>query len=113
MRIPVTTSLTIEDFTAGVVTVPVSITKNCIFGKRASGQVFATQRPGTNIFLNVSDTAVTDVQGRGIYYWEAVDAIYFVNNDEVYKTSYTGALTGASTTAGTERVEFFEVGDFC
>ena len=112
MRIPVTTSLTIEDFTAGVVTVPVSITKNCIFGKRASGQVFATQRPGTNIFLNVSDTAVTDVQGRGIYYWEAVDAIYFVNNDEVYKTSYTGALTGASMTAGTERVEFFEVGDY-
>lgn len=110
MRIPVTTSLTIEEFSGGVITVPVSQTKNCIYGRRASGQIFATQRPGINIFEDASGT-VSDIQGRGIIYWDEVDALYFVNNDTVYKSSY-GAPLAATMSAGTERVDMFVIGSY-
>ena len=111
MRIPLTTGLTIEAFNSGKVTTKVSGTINAIYGKRADGTVYVTQRPGINIFEDASASAVTDEAGRGVYYWDAVGAKYFVNNDTVYKSSYSAPLA-ATMTAGIDRVEFFEVGDY-
>ncbi|MEN8171423.1 MAG: hypothetical protein ABFS03_00935 [Chloroflexota bacterium] len=110
MRVPVTTSLTIEQFVAGQVTVKVSGTKNAVYGKRADGTVFASQRPGVNIYEDASAASVTTGKGRGIYYWAAVGAKYFVNGATVYKASYSAPLA-ATMTAGTDKVNFYEVGD--
>lgn len=108
MRIQVVTYLNIEEFTGGSVDVKVSGTINCIYGQRPDGTVFATQRPGINIFEDCSLT-VSDAQGRGVYYWNEVGDKYIVNYDTVYKGSYSG--TTMSITAGLERVDIFECGN--
>lgn len=110
MDIPVVTELAIEEFSGGKITIPVSMTTNVVYGKRPSGKVFATQRPSINIFEDASET-VTDTLGRGIYYWNSVDARYIVNGDTVYKNDYSAPLA-ATLTSGTERVEIFEVGGY-
>jgi len=109
-RIPVITNLSIDSFSGGVVTKVASSTKNAVFGTYSDGRVYATQRPSINIFEDASAT-VADEQGRGIYYWNKVDARYFVNKDTVYKGDYSSPLA-ATMTAGTDKVYFFEVGDY-
>lgn len=107
-RIPIPTSLGIDDFSGGVINVTSSSATNAIFNKYPDGRIYATQRPSINIFEDASAT-VADAQGRGIYYWNAVGARYFVNTDTVYKGDYSGPLA-ATMTAGTDKVYFFEVG---
>jgi hypothetical protein len=109
-RIPVVTNLSIDKFSGGVVTEVASSTTNAVFGTYSDGRVYATQRPSINIFEDASAT-VADTQGRGIYYWNKVGARYFVNKDTVYKGSYAAPLA-ATMTAGTDKVYFFEVGDY-
>lgn len=94
-RVPVTTTLGIEKFTAGVVDIPYSRTKNVVYGKRPNGTIYASQRPGINIFEDASDT-VSNARGRGIYYWDAVGALYFVNNNKVYKSDYSTEVNEAA-----------------
>lgn len=108
--IPIVTSLSIEKFSGGAITIPVSRCTNVVFGKRPSGVIYASQRPSINIFEDASST-VSDAAGRGVYYWNKAGARYFVNDDTVYKDSYSAPLA-ANISAGTERVEIFEVGDY-
>ena len=108
--IPIVTELAIEEFAGGVVTIPVSMCTNVVYGKRPSGNIFATQRPGINTFEDASAT-VADAAGRGVYYWGAVGSLYIVNHDTVYRNNYSTPLA-VNVTAGTERVEIFEVGDY-
>jgi len=110
MRIPVTTSLGIDNFSGGVVNVSSSSVTNAIFNKYADGRFFATQRPSINIFQDAS-ADVAKVKGRGIYYWDAVSAIYIVNDDTVYKNTYAAAL-GVTMTSGTDKVYIHEIGDY-
>ncbi|MEE8208710.1 MAG: hypothetical protein V3T88_07165, partial [Nitrosomonadaceae bacterium] len=109
-RIPITTSLAIDNFSGGVVNVASSSTTNAIFDQYADGRFFATQRPSINIFEDASVT-VADTKGRGIYFWNAVGARYFVNDDTVYKGDYSAPL-GVTLTSGTDKVYFFEVGPY-
>ena len=109
-RIPVTTTLAIDSFSGGVINVASSSSTNAIFNKYADGSYFATQRPSVNIFEDAS-SVVADTKGRGIYYWNKVGARYFVNNDTVYKGNYSAPL-GVTLTGGTDKVDFFEVGDY-
>jgi hypothetical protein len=109
-RIPITTSLGIDTFAGGSLSVLSSGVINAIYGKHPDGRVYATQRPSVNIYEDASAT-VADAAGRGIYYWAAVGSRYFVNSDTVYKGSYSAPL-GVTMTAGTERVYFFEVGAY-
>ena len=111
MRIPITTSLSIEQFSSGLATIKQSGTINAIYGQRADGTVYATQRPGVNIYLDCSGAGISDTKGRGIYYWPAASAYYFVNDDTVYKGDYASPLA-QTITSGIERVEFFEVGAY-
>jgi len=108
--VPITTELSIEEFAGGVITVPQSMCTNIIFGKYPSGNVFATQRPSVNVFEDAS-VSVADVKGRGVYHSNLIDDRYFVNDGVVYKGSYSAPLA-QNITPGTERVDFFEVGDF-
>lgn len=110
MRITAITSLFIKKFQEGRITLASSFAKNAVFDKYPDdGNWFATQRPAINIYETASDT-VTDAQGRGIYYWQAVQKSYFVNNDTVYQTSYAGSTMSIS--AGTGHVWFFELGAY-
>ncbi len=111
MRISAVTDLFIKKFAAGGIILASSYSKNVIYDKYPdSGNWFATQRPGVNIFEDVSATGVTDARGRGVYYWNDVSASYVVNNGTVYKSSYAGP--NMSITAGVERCYLFEIGDF-
>jgi len=108
-RIPVTTTLSIDNFSGGVVNVASSSSTNAIFNQYADGRYFATQRPSVNIFEDASAT-VADAKGRGVYYWDKVSALYFVNDDTVYKGNYSAPL-GVALSSGTDKIYFFEVGD--
>ena len=109
-RIPVVTSLSIDSFSGGVINVASSLATNAIFNTYADGRVYATQRPSINIFEDASAT-VADTKGRGIYYWNKASARYFVNDDTVYKGDYSAPLA-ATLTSGTDKVYFFEIGDY-
>lgn len=63
-----------------------------------------------NIFEDASNTVV-DRKGRNVYYWNEVSAHYFVNDDTVYKASYSAAVTN-NLSSGTEKVYFFEIGTY-
>ena len=105
IEIPVVTDLHIERYgTYG------SYVQNGIIGKYPSGDTYITQRPAVNTIAQPGDEAVSDALGRGIYYWEAGNVLYFVNNDVLYKTDYATAITTTNqVTAGTKRVWFDEL----
>lgn len=111
VRIPVTTELKIEEFAGGKITVAQTMVKNGIFAQRADKTWYTTQRPSLNIADDASDD-ISDAKGRGVYYWETVGATYYVNDATIYKNSYSSAVTGTGFTGGTERVYFFEVGNY-
>jgi len=64
-----------------------------------------TQRPSITIFENANST-VTDNRGRGIYYWDANTDLYFINNDTIYKNSYSTVI--GAITAGTQKCKILE-----
>lgn len=109
MRIPVTPNLKIEEFLGGQIVTYESVAKNAIFEKDSQGVWSLTQRPAVNVSQDPSDESVTAVRGRGVYDWSAVNAEYFVNDNEVYKGTYATtvreagltltSLTSSSTTA--------------
>lgn len=108
MRIPVTTSLKIEEFVGGQIVTYESVAKNAIFEKDSQGVLSLTQRPAVNVSQDPTDESVTAVKGRGIYDWSAVNAEYFVNDNDVYKGSYgttvresAQSVTNLQQTAGT------------
>jgi len=107
--IPLTVDLHIEKFASGAITRVDSSAKNVIYAQYPDQRWYATQRPGVNMFENASQTVV-DARGRGIYYLDAVTDRYIVNNDTVYKSSYSGSTMTIS--AGTQRVFMAEVGDY-
>jgi len=108
--IPITTQLSIEEFSGGAIVVPQSMCTNVIYGKYPSGNIFATQRPSVNIFEDASVT-VADAKGRGVYHSNLINDRYIVNDNVVYKGNYTAPLAQLIS-SGVERVEMFEVGDF-
>lgn len=113
MRLPVPTTIKIKSFAGGTITDTDAFSINAVYGKRVNGDIYAEQRPGVNIFEDASEVPITDARGRGIYWWEKLStpARYFVNNDTVYKNSYSSPL-GVTMSAGLERVEILEVGDY-
>lgn len=95
MRIPLATNLKIEDFVSGVILTWDRVVKNGIFSKREDNSFFLTQRPAVNIVEDCSAT-VSDVRGRGCYYWGLAGALYIVNAGEVYKDSYSATVREAA-----------------
>ena len=107
--IPLTVNLHIEKFAGGNVTEYESGCTNIIFDQYADGRWYATQRPGVNQVEDASAT-VSDARGRGCYYWDAVTDKYIVNNNKVYKGSYSG--TSMTISAGTQRVFIESIGNY-
>ena len=94
MRWPVMPTLGIEDFLGGEIITSVSRVTNGIFLPRSNGNLYVTQRPATDINQDASDT-VSLTCGRGIFYWDANSAIYFVNDNKVYKNTYATEVNEA------------------
>jgi hypothetical protein len=109
MRISAITDIHIKEFAGGGILKMSSYNINAVYDKYSNGNWYATQRPGINVFEDASET-VSDAAGRGVYYWNKVGKKYFVNDDTVYQTSYSGSTM--SITAGTERVYMFELGNY-
>lgn len=119
--VPVQTTLGIEEFSGGEITVPISSVINGIFLKRSDGTFYTTQRPSIDVAIDASVT-VSAARGRGVTYWKAVDADYFVNDNKVYQNTYStevneaavtvSGLTGTGTTAtATAAAHGYKTGD--
>lgn len=98
MRLPIPTTLKIEEFVGGAIVVAESMVKNGVLEKNAAGVWSVTQRPAVNVAEDPTDSSVTAVRGRGIYDWAAVSATYFVDDDEVYKGDYSTTVREAALT---------------
>lgn len=108
-RLPILASVDPESTGSGEVTNG-AFSKNALYSKYPDGRVYATQRPAISIREKASDT-VSDAMGRGVIYWDAVNAYYFVNNDTVYKGGYSSPL-GVTLSAGRDPVTMLEIGDY-
>jgi hypothetical protein len=106
IRIPLTATLDPEKFGGGVITGGTD-TCNIIYEKYSDGKLYATQRPPIAVIKDAS-SAVSDSRGRGCYFWETNNSLYFVNDDTVYKGTY--ATTVGTITAGKEPVTITELG---
>lgn len=107
-RVPLLQSLDIEGFTTAVLDGKGMYVKNCIIERYPSGTEYSTQRPTVGVYEDASDT-VSKIKARGLYYWDAVNALYIVNDDTVYKNTYSTAVTN-TITSGTDRVYMNELG---
>lgn len=74
---------------------------NAIY-EEVNGKRYITQRPSINIEQDASDD-ISDVQGRGLFYWDEESALYMVNYDTLYKTNYASVIS-AGLTAGSQKV---------
>jgi len=72
-------------------------------------QVYATQRPSITV-TELAAASVTDARGRAVYHWTEGDAIYMVNNTDLYKGNY-GTSISSAITAGTNPCTFLELDD--
>lgn len=110
IKIPVITSLSIEDMSAGVAGVTGSSITNGVIMKYPDGGYYVTQRPS---FTTFNATAAPASRGRGIYYWEAASKLFIVNDNKLYANDYNVEITPAGTetamSSGYRKVFFTEL----
>jgi len=70
---------------------------------KSKGKPVVTQRPS----INIDEVAVT-AKGRAIYFWDANNVLYIVNDNTIYKNTYSGAM-GTTITAGTQKCKFLQL----
>lgn len=107
MRIPLTPNLHINAFNGATITEKDSGITNGIVEKR-NDVLYVTQRPSIDVFDDASSNGA-DARGRAIYYWDAADDLYFLNNDTIYKNT-SATTVSTSPTAGTKKCKFVEAG---
>ncbi len=110
VKIPVTPSLNIEEFSGASIVTASSLSTNIVYDNYPEGILYATQRPSVNIIEVASELSVGD-KGRAIHYWSSQNKLYIVNDDTVYIDSYISGTT-LSITSGVERCYFAEVGSY-
>lgn len=62
-----------------------------------------TQRPSIEIFEEASSE-----RGRAIYFWDSNSTLYILNDDTIYKNSYSGNIA-TTITAGTRKCKFLQL----
>ena len=95
MKISLTPDLHINQFSGATITELESGITNGMVDKKGES-LYLTQRPSVDIFEDAG-TFIADTKGRGIFYWEATDALYMVNNGTLYKDSQSNVLSTALT----------------
>ena len=106
-RIPVLTSTDPESFSSGILEGGTSA-QNVIYNVYPDGRAYATQRPAVRVLSDASETVV-DAAGRGVYFWERTEGLYFVNNGTLYRDNYDNVV--GSMSSGKLRVTFLELSD--
>lgn len=109
-RLPVTTSVDPEAAGGGDITNG-ALAKNALYAQYPNQKLYITQRPGVSVRERATDTEDVPAAGRGIIYWDAVNAYYIVNNDTVYKGGYSSPL-GVTMSAGRDPVTMLEIGTY-
>ena len=107
VRLPVMPSLNIEEFVGSSIVTASSLSTNVVYDNYPEKILYATQRPSVNVIEDASAQGV-GARGRGIYYWDAQDKLYIVNDDTIHINTYGG--TQLTITAGTQKVYFAELG---
>ena len=104
-KVPVAVDFVIKSFSgAGITEYASGLTNGVV--QKLGDKLQVTQRPSIDIFEDAESAAGLDSRGRGVYFWEHNNTLYFVENDTVYRNDY--GTTVGTITAGTERVEFHE-----
>ena len=106
MRVPLAVDLHINKFNGAAITDKDSGITNGVVEKRGD-TFYVTQRPSIDVFEDASVT-VSDARGRAIYYWDGNSALYFANNDTIYKTAY--GTTVGTVSSGTKKCKFLVMG---
>ncbi len=107
IRIPLAVNLNIEQFNDTAVTQFSSFLKNAVVeqvGPEPDMKNFVRERPA---FSKVVTNVGAKVKGRGIFFWADNSTLYYVNDDTVYRGSYTSVGT---ITTGTKKCYFTQVG---
>lgn len=107
IRVPLAVTLNIEQFSGATVTQFSSYMKNAVVeqvGPEPDQKQFIRQRPA---FAGVTDNTTSKTKGRGIFFWDTNSTLYFVNDDTVYRGSYTSVGT---VTTGSKKCYFTQVG---
>ena len=107
IRIPLAVTLNIEQFSGATVTQFSSYMKNCVVekvGPEPDQKMFARHRPAFSLIV---DNTTSKVKGRGIFFWNSNSTLYYVNDDTVYRGSYTSVGT---ITSSTKRCYFTQIG---
>lgn len=72
----------------------------------SKGVPVVTQRPSLDLLENADSVGN---RGRAIYFWDENNQLYILNNDTIYKGTYSTAL-GTTITAGTQKCKFLQLG---
>jgi len=70
---------------------------------QSKGKPTVTQRPS----INLNELAST-ARGRAIYFWDANNVLYILNDDTLYKNAYSSAM-GTTITSGTQKCWFYQL----
>lgn len=112
VRVPLYSDLSIKEFSGSTITKSASKMVNCSLQKKFAGGkevVYVTQRPAISLLHDASAT-VSDTKGRGIYYWDNNSTEYFINDDTVYRDSYS--TTVGNISSGTRKCTMVECGSY-
>lgn len=103
MNLDAAVDLEIKGFSGATITDRESGIFNGIIDS-SKGKPAVTQRPS----INLEEQAST-ARGRAVYFWDANNVLYILNDDTLYKNSYSGAI-GTMITSGTEKCRFLQLG---
>lgn len=103
MNLNAAVDLEIKNFSGATITDRESGITNGIVDL-SKGQPVVTQRPA----INVSEEATT-AKGRAVYFWDSNNVLYLLNNDTLYKNTYSTAIA-TTITAGTAKCKFLQLG---
>lgn len=102
MNLNAAVNLEFKDFAGATITDRESgITNGYV--DNSKGKPVVTQRPSINI-----NEVASSAKGRAIYFWDANNVLYILNDDTIYKNSYSGGV-GTTITAGTEKCTFHQL----
>ena len=101
--VPISLAVDLNTENTGTITDRGSFIKNGHVNAYLDKRTYVQQRPAILLETDASET-VADTQGRGIYYWSTTNALYFINNDTLYKNSYTNII--GTISGGRDKVHF-------
>lgn len=102
MNLNAAINLEFKDFAGATITDRETGITNGVVSK-SKGQPVVTQRPS----INLNELAST-ARGRAIYFWDANNVLYLLNDGTLFKNTYSSAIA-TTITSGTQKCWFFQL----